>query len=134
MLACHAGHLSYHCSAARMCVHIKGTHSYTCYVYIKSLTRTHTCRLRPCHAGHSSYQISRISCICLHIKGTNTHTYTMQVAPMPRRPFVPLPQQMRREPESEENKYGPDGPVCGLGVVLVPTPGEALCVASITVK
>ncbi len=56
-----------------------------------------------------------------------------QVAPMPRRPFVPLPQQMRREPESEENKYGPDGPVCGLGVVLVPTPGEALCVASITV-
>lgn len=40
----------------------------------------------------------------------------------------------RREYESEENKYGPDGPVCGLGVVLVPTPGESLCVASITVS
>ena len=34
--------------------------------------------------------------------------------------------------ENEENKYGPDGPVCGLGIVLVPTPFGSLCVASIT--
>lgn len=34
--------------------------------------------------------------------------------------------------QSEENKYGPDGPVCGLGVVLVPTAMGSLCVASIT--
>ena len=39
---------------------------------------------------------------------------------------------LSREEQNEENKYGPDGPVCGLGVVLVPTPGESLCVASIT--
>lgn len=32
----------------------------------------------------------------------------------------------------EKNKYGPDGPVCGLGIVLVPTPFGSLCVASIT--
>eukprot|EP00288_Rhodomonas_lens_P016352 CAMPEP_0177705350 /NCGR_PEP_ID=MMETSP0484_2-20121128/8662_1 /TAXON_ID=354590 /ORGANISM="Rhodomonas lens, Strain RHODO" /LENGTH=634 /DNA_ID=CAMNT_0019216773 /DNA_START=191 /DNA_END=2091 /DNA_ORIENTATION=+ len=35
-------------------------------------------------------------------------------------------------PQNEENKYGPDGPVCGLGVVLVPTAYGTLNVASIT--
>jgi len=40
-------------------------------------------------------------------------------------------QRQQQQPENEENKYGPDGPVCGLGLVLVPTP-FGLCVASIT--
>jgi len=60
------------------------------------------------------------------------------------RPSSPKPQRPPKEnnlvsapPKStaaagEENKYGPDGPVCGLGIVLVPTPFGSLCVASIT--
>ena len=43
-----------------------------------------------------------------------------------------MPNMQPRQPETEENKYGPDGPVCGLGIVLVPTPFGSLCVASIT--
>ena len=46
-------------------------------------------------------------------------------------PGMPDMRQMRPQ-ETEENKYGPDGPVCGLGIVLVPTPFGSLCVASIT--
>jgi C-terminal processing protease CtpA/Prc len=44
-------------------------------------------------------------------------------------PTIP---DLRQQRENEENKYGPDGPVCGLGIVLVPTPFGSLCVASIT--
>ena len=43
-----------------------------------------------------------------------------------------VPAMNQTKQESEENKYGPDGPVCGLGIVLVPTPFGSLCVASIT--
>jgi len=43
-----------------------------------------------------------------------------------------MPEMRELQRENEENKYGPDGPVCGLGIVLVPTPFGSLCVASIT--
>jgi C-terminal processing protease CtpA/Prc len=49
---------------------------------------------------------------------------------MPHPSRMPMMSQVKQE--NEENKYGPDGPVCGLGIVLVPTPFGSLCVASIT--
>jgi C-terminal processing protease CtpA/Prc len=47
-------------------------------------------------------------------------------------PGMPDIRQQRQQEREEENKYGMDGPVCGLGIVLVPTPFGSLCVASIT--
>jgi C-terminal processing protease CtpA/Prc len=52
--------------------------------------------------------------------------------PPPGMPDMRTMQRQQHQPENEVNKYGPDGPVCGLGIVLVPTPFGALCVASIT--